>query len=132
MRGNNLSYSAALFFRSGSPPLAREQPLYGIEKRCCQGITPACAGTTYRDIYAAAYRQDHPRLRGNNAAKMASDFDTAGSPPLAREQQRRRSAMTVFFRITPACAGTTMPSKLYTPHKQDHTRLRGNNHNRYR
>ena len=49
------------------------------------GITPACAGRTYRTNHKSIYRQDHPRLCGKDKSEPFVSRFIAGSPPLARE-----------------------------------------------
>ena len=48
-----------------------------------------------------------------------------GSPPLARGVRRCINFGCGRFRITPACAGSTLPPGMLPPHQRDHPRLRG-------
>ena len=91
------------------------------------GITPACAGTTLSFQQHIAVPQDHPRLRGNNAAKSGASRSDVGSPPLAREQLYSETVEDVDNGITPACAGTTRRCGHLVRAAEDHPRLRGNN-----
>ena len=52
---------------------------------------------------------------------------TAGSPPLARGKLSFFSTLSLFLRITPACAGKTLSSSSQMFSKRDHPRLRGEN-----
>ena len=66
LRGNNRSEISMHQYRSGSPPLAREQLFSFCLLFRKTRITPACAGTTGRPARPTGWTQDHPRLRGNN------------------------------------------------------------------
>ena len=48
----------------GSPPLARGIQRYTEINLYVAGITPACAGNTFRNSYHDSIIWDHPRLRG--------------------------------------------------------------------
>ena len=52
----------------GSPPLARgvQAMIYDIPDN--NGITPACAGSTWVPVSIGGGSEDHPRLRGEYAA----------------------------------------------------------------
>ena len=113
--------------RSGSPPLAREQPSASLPERLPFGITPACAGTTCRLRESLPLFRDHPRLRGNNSSVILITSLILGSPPLAREQLASTVWDSVTSGITPACAGTTLESNNRIFQLWDHPRLRGNN-----
>ena len=107
LRGNNVHPKVTVLSHSGSPPLAREQLLFGINDDIGTGITPACAGTTDDNGQSLPEPQDHPRLRGNNMMEKIRYLSSLGSPPLAREQPFGRKGIMRPERITPACAGTT-------------------------
>ncbi len=111
----------------GSPPLAREQLMIWKEGDQNAGITPACAGTT--EIYKEVRKLDgdHPRLRGNNFTSRNRFGFNMGSPPLAREQLSGALSASLKYRITPACAGTTLVCIRGRTINEDHPRLRGNN-----
>ena len=48
----------------GSPPLARGILCNVLFEISHDGITPAYAGSTYRNDFGSFLQQDHPRLRG--------------------------------------------------------------------
>ena len=126
LRGNNIAKTLGVSYSSGSPPLAREQhnssnPLFSAPR-----ITPACAGTTHRDIRPSGTSWDHPRLRGNNYLRAKLEVTQGGSPPLAREQRLRGLVQLPERGITPACAGTTSSCPVSDTDWRDHPRLRGN------
>ncbi len=132
LRGNNDFFSSSSSPIWGSPPLAREQPTGSATQRVSQRITPACAGTTINPSADTSETGDHPRLRGNNPRLVNPAFASLGSPPLAREQLFLFCLFIIHFRITPACAGTTLPWFKASMLSWDHPRLRGNNKKRRR
>ena len=58
---------------------------------------------------------------------IAYDELTIGSPPPVREQPGIERRIAEHFRITPACAGTTIIDAIIHACNQDHPRLCGNN-----
>ena len=52
---------------AGSPPRVREPQSSAMIRFPVSGITPACAGTTNREVWVSAYVQDHPRVCGNHS-----------------------------------------------------------------
>ena len=71
-------------------------------------ITPACAGSTAEGIVRDRHFEDHPRLRGEYDQKTDQKNDNSGSPPLARGVRRILACAESSYRITPACAGSTL------------------------
>ena len=59
-----VSVAAAPFI--GSPPRVRGKRLREALKLTAAGITPACAGKTFVCVMALWYREDHPRVCGEN------------------------------------------------------------------
>ena len=109
----------------GSPPLAR-----GIRKatgadESHRGITPACAGNTYKPYIIKAPGRDHPRLRGEYDVQRFVWISELGSPPLARGILLNRNPVIIQIRITPACAGNTCYQTVTVTARRDHPRLRG-------
>ena len=47
-------------------------------------ITPACAGISATPGTTRAWKQDHPRVRGDKAAAWFQAHEALGSPPRAR------------------------------------------------
>ena len=66
MRGKDEIFKAADEMEEGSPPLARERPAVQLTVAIHVGITPACAGKTYRPYINLTEAGDHPRLRGKD------------------------------------------------------------------
>ena len=97
-----------LEFMSGSPPRVREGLVNAETFVGTSGITPACAGRTYRTNHKSIYRQDHPRLCGKDKSEPFVSRFIAGSPPLAREELDFTLVIFRVIGITPACAGRTL------------------------
>ena len=71
------------------------------------GITPACAGKTDLRSKVGDARQDHPRVCGENRAKLQAKYNDLGSPPRVRGKRSMFAGNIFRARITPACAGKT-------------------------
>ena len=89
----------------GSPPRARGADCPRLRLTSRHGITPACAGSSVRDIRTQDPCRDHPRVRG----------EQIGYPPVDR---RGRG-------ITPACAGSRGCGPCSAQPSGDHPRVRG-------
>ncbi len=93
----------------GSPPRARgtrggKRPL-----RLSRRITPACAGNTARSGSSTWATADHPRVRGEHRSSPSRTSAGNGSPPRARGTRAPERGSDDRVRITPACAGNTLP-----------------------
>ncbi len=115
---------------TGTPPRARGRRPPSTPTNGAPRNTPACAGTTRDRAASAAARQEHPRVRGDDAAACEPHGIGSGTPPRARgrrQDQRQvppgpgntpRARGRQHFsgqvqqveRNTPACAGTTTRS----------------------
>ena len=109
----------------GSPPLARGVRLIMVRVGSARRITPACAGSTHLQTDKDNLEKDHPRLRGEYYVDVQYSKNHLGSPPLARGVLPLPCITTFHFRITPACAGSTLFFSPLHPFKKDHPRLRG-------
>ena len=126
LRGNHRRRRACRSLSLGSPPLTREpQCCVPCGEQACR-ITPAYAGTTTIWPFSQLSCRDHPRLRGNHAAKFWKTCPIAGSPPLTREPLAYHTKTVPSCGITPAYAGTTSMKRLLISLHWDHPRLRGN------
>ena len=96
----------------GSPPLARGTVRYFLFGPAKTRITPACAGNRILMALRACIRWDHPRLRGEQFARVMPAPYSTGSPPLARGTVLTRNAARINAGITPACAGNRSPTRL--------------------
>ena len=91
----------------GSPPRARgRRRALGCHRPVLR-FTPACAGTTGPQVDRAERFSVHPRVRGDDKARVASEGAPHGSPPCARGRRRSTWCGRGSQRFTPACAGTT-------------------------
>ena len=109
----------------GSPPLARGVLIFFAVNINKSRITPACAGSTHSYQVIKLLHWDHPRLRGEYPASFAYQKDLLGSPPLARGVPFLWFSKFSVYRITPACAGSTLNGILNSTPYKDHPRLRG-------
>ena len=89
----------------GSPPHARGRRKNAQQQKDDGGITPACAGKTYRAALETT--------------------GASGSPPHARGRPPQRAQLQRAGRITPACAGKTHRVASRDGHRPDHPRMRG-------
>ena len=94
---------------TGSPPHARGRPSGRRRARALHGITPACAGKTTSPANAMKVISDHPRMRGEDFWEVLSQKCGLGSPPHARGRHFQKVGQFPRRRITPACAGKTLP-----------------------
>ena len=108
-----------------SPLLARGKGLNGVNQKAYTGITPACAGKSFRRLPHPSALEDHPRLRGEKSCWLLAIREMLGSPPLARGKGVTTVTLCVTARITPACAGKSAYAEQERYKKQDHPRLRG-------
>ena len=113
------------FLFLGSPP-----PVRGLRQVLKlnsdgQGITPACAGTTWLLQVLSCIFRDHPRLCGDYKQRECEVFCRLGSPPPVRGLLKIKPKLIKTIRITPACAETTPGSKIFFLHLEDHPRLCG-------
>ena len=111
----------------GSPPRVRGKQGKKPWSALARGITPACAGKTYKRYGAKVATEDHPRVCGENQKVSSPLSELAGSPPRVRGKQPPDSSVYLRERITPACAGKTCWA--YVPGRscEDHPRVCGEN-----
>ena len=125
MRGEDSFADFLTLLTSGSPPHARGRRAVSILPRNAEGITPACAGKTEVEGHCGCSCRDHPRMRGEDFLANVSTRPPPGSPPHARGRRRRSSRVPPSGRITPACAGKTLPGVSLRGSPKDHPRMRG-------
>ena len=75
----------------GSPPPARGEDCHSSVWLFNSGITPACAGRSYRNVQCYQTGWDHPRLRGEKVAGWVTGITSGGSPPPARGEGKERN-----------------------------------------
>ena len=105
MRGEDPKTMMMFLRHNGSPPHARGRHELVHEGFDFFRITPACAGKTSRISPSHCGKQDHPRMRGEDALEFVRDGEDE--------------------RITPACAGKTRSSRPWRRRLLDHPRMRG-------
>ena len=109
----------------GSPPRVRGKVVSFLKKRCCIGITPACAGKRCKHYYIRMCKRDHPRVCGEKAHFRCSKFYKVGSPPRVRGKEIFSLLFWYSPGITPACAGKSSNFKPGGILVQDHPRVCG-------
>ena len=126
-RRKNLSTRFVEWLMGGSSPLTRG-------KRGCRGhldyrdgIIPAHAGKTACACYSHAYVRDHPRSRGENAARVTVVGFALGSSPLTRGKLVVRVAVQLPAGLIPTHAGKTPARPEPQASPKAHPRSRGEN-----
>ncbi len=109
----------------GSPPRVRERHRKAHLAFVHFGITPACAGKTFRELPNLRAVVDHPRVCGKDVEPVAGGVGVQGSPPRVRERPSFLIAFSFKFRITPACAGKTFHGAMIGFDSEDHPRVCG-------
>ena len=109
----------------GSPPHARGILVVKLPVRGLVGITPACAGNTFRKPDSFVVTGDHPRMRGEYVVRNKGKSSVEGSPPHARGIHGFSEDELMTAGITPACAGNTMTLFPLSCELRDHPRMRG-------
>ena len=125
LRGEDCIFVSQQHWFWGSPPLARGRPLYTSTRPSNLRLTPACAGKTTTYLLGQNAIEAHPRLRGEDPISLPSVSSVVGSPPLARGRRYQNVIALVKSRLTPACAGKTLPLPNLSMSPQAHPRLRG-------
>ena len=64
-------------------------------------------------------------MRGEDGCVSVASASPSGSPPHARGRPRHVRRLRNLQRITPACAGKTLPSRSRRQRRPDHPRMRG-------
>ena len=64
---------------------------------------------------------------GKNHAIISPLTPSEGSPPRVREKPNMKFSSDCYDRITPACAGKTLPEQASYLHQRDHPRMCGKN-----
>ena len=110
---------------AGSPPRARGAENVVLIHNIVNGITPACAGSSYQLPKPCFAFQDHPRVRGEQPPRLRRFSPSKGSPPRARGAVWILCAGKVGSGITPACAGSRFINLYPFMPTKDHPRVRG-------
>ena len=84
MRGEDFGMGGILCHSVGSPPHARGRQREMSPSYASRRITPACAGKTLRRWEESVFKEDHPRMRGEDSNHLHCEGWEEGSPPHAR------------------------------------------------
>ena len=123
--GEHFLRRVALKLVPGSPPRVRGTRLFSECSGMRGRITPARAGNTYADVFAAACNKDHPRACGEHAQQERRLTHWIGSPPRVRGTPSKMLYCDLKQRITPARAGNTPCCRDRSRLLQDHPRACG-------
>ena len=105
MCGEKVQAMRSLPAHLGSPPHVRGKALALSMTFLSSRITPACAGKRTEGQMTLFGRWDHPRMCGEKSAGALKDRHNMGSPPHVRGKDEPLRIITIYCRITPACAG---------------------------
>ena len=87
--GKNANENISKQLEAGSPPRVREKPRKWRIDNLVLGITPACAGKTFKFMILFKGCEDHPRVCGKNSSSFEGCRRSQGSPPRVREKQSK-------------------------------------------
>ena len=90
-----------------------------------RGITPACAGNSSPIHRNLELTRDHPRVCGEQRQCAYIKGKVKGSPPRVRGTEWLSKLAVHVHRITPACAGNSMPRWVKSSMAGDHPRVCG-------
>ena len=109
----------------GSPPRVRGKDTAAGSPSSAAGITPACAGKSWRARKGRPSARDHPRVCGEKLALPWRCSTGAGSPPRVRGKAHKVVIIVAENRITPACAGKSWRILHPRTDTRDHPRVCG-------
>ena len=116
-----------LEFAAGSSPLTRGKQRIGLQAEEENGLIPAHAGKTARDVLGAALARAHPRSRGENDNLPACTSGWEGSSPLTRGKHVEVGHGPEGHGLIPAHAGKTYWANPVQRPCWAHPRSRGEN-----
>ena len=125
IRGEHMDSTESPSNPVGSSPHTRGAPMsepLPVERR---RIIPAYAGSTEPDPIKPPIGEDHPRIRGEHAQRIAVDGAPPGSSPHTRGAPASNLQQSMGAGIIPAYAGSTDSLTLGPPTGRDHPRIRG-------
>ena len=112
---------------AGSSPLTQEKPLNSLRRVAHGRFIPAHAGKTRVPRTSRLSRWDHPRSRGENAARVTVVGFALGSSPLTRGKLVVRVAVQLPAGLIPTHAGKTPARPEPQASPRAHPRSRGEN-----
>ena len=110
--GENNKRSSSNRTLSGSSPRVRGKPDSPNLGDITAGLIPACAGKTRRGWARASGSAAHPRVCGENLARLRSKAADAGLIPACAGKTSRRSSLTGCCRAHPRVCGENVKKKL--------------------
>ena len=125
MCGEKLSTTSTDIHPAGSPPRMRGKGAVLDGVIPALRITPACAGKRGHLRGLLFLSQDHPRVCGEKPFRSNHSTTSEGSPPRVRGKARLHTQLDDQGRITPACAGKSIPRRNQNYQYQDHPRVCG-------
>ena len=105
--GENRNWKRLYQGRAGSSPRVRGKRVTTSRHLTYFRLIPACAGKTLTLREAARLQTAHPRVCGENIARIFSCQEGKGSSPRVRGKRPRRSRLRRRLGLIPACAGKT-------------------------
>ena len=126
-RGENARLSMQGWSKSGSSPLTRGKPVFGLEVYPGTRLIPAHAGKTFRSFLSVCRGRAHPRSRGENCFDVGAVGGFVGSSPLTRGKRLQRLPIGQLQRLIPAHAGKTKATRSPRHTYPAHPRSRGEN-----
>ena len=114
MCGEKCCVSNVFIPEKGSPPHVRGKEYLGGGRYHVNRITPACAGKRGCPRSGPGTTRDHPRMCGEKAAFQRLHLAMLGSPPHVRGKGRHCRRLCALLGITPACAGKSCKSIIWT------------------
>ena len=124
-RGEHVRDDAEQIARDGSSPQARGTLFLRLHHGSDIRIIPAGAGNTLPAPSSRLRYPDHPRRRGEHAARLKKTRSSCGSSPQARGTLIDRGRRGGYPRIIPAGAGNTCARGPVPQTTPDHPRRRG-------
>ena len=113
------------YIKKGSPPRVRGKASEFEPAGVGDGITPACAGKSRTGGRPVFTDGDHPRVCGEKFSALHMVLVVAGSPPRVRGKDCFHRHLNRDTRITPACAGKSVPLYWIVCVPWDHPRVCG-------
>ena len=105
----------------------RGKPLFYRHGEPIGGLIPACAGKTIFNVSSAIKVGAHPRVCGENMARMLCSRCVSGSSPRVRGKRELKAFEPAAARLIPACAGKTPRQLPDESQARAHPRVCGEN-----
>ncbi len=125
VRGDDRRGRPAPDGHSGTAPRARGRPEAPSTSSAGPRNSPACAGTTTAPVGRHVARQEQPRVRGDDDARMSASASSEGTAPRARGRRAAKYRARNRSRNSPACAGTTRRTTVTRRPSAEQPRVRG-------